>query len=297
MKRQEFLDRLREGVLLFDGAIGTQLQAMGLGVGESPEGWNLAHPDRIKKMHRNYIEVGAQVLTTNSFGGSRYKLEKMGLGEQVYQINFQAAALAKEAASGEAWVAGSIGPTGEFLQPLGDADPEEMREVFRVQARALLAGGADLIVVETMSALEEASLAVQAARGLGGFPVIGSMTFDAVKQGYRTMMGVDIPTAVKRLLDDGADVLGSNCGNGIEDFISIVKEMRKVTDKPILAEANAGVPELEGGRTVFRESPEMMASKLPLLLDAGANIVGGCCGTTPEHIRQFGEVIAKRKMA
>lgn len=235
------------------------------------------------------------MVTTNSFGGSRYKLEKTGFGDRVYQINFQAAAIAKEAVGKDSLVAGSVGPTGEFLHPLGPVKPEEMREVFRLQIKALLDGGADLIIVETMSDLEEASLAVQAARELGDFPVIGSMTYDPGKQGYRTMMGVDIPTAVKKLLDVGADVVGSNCGTGIEDFISIVEEMRRETDKAILAEANAGLPELVEGKTVYKESPHMMASNLPQLLDAGENIVGGCCGTTPEHIRLFRKVIQDRK--
>ncbi len=291
MKRQDFLNRLEEGVFLFDGGIGTQLQAKGLGVGEAPESWNVEHPEFVKEIHRQYVTTGAKAVTTNSFGGSKYKLEKVGLGDRVYQINFQAAVIARDATAGNALVAGSVGPTGEFLEPLGSVKPDEMKENFRLQVKALLDGGADLIIIETMMDLEEASLAVRAVRELGDFPVIGSMTYNPVKQGYRTMMGVDIPTAVQRLQDEGADVVGSNCGNGIEDFITIVKEIRRVTNRPILAEANAGLPELVEGKTVFKETPEMMASKLPLLLEAGANIVGGCCGTTPEHITQFLRVI------
>ena len=293
MEKNEFLDGLKEGILLFDGGIGTQLQAKGLSVGEAPEAWNLKHPEWVKEIHKAYVDSGARVLTTNSFGGSGHKLEKTGWGDRVHEINFQAAAVARDAAGEKAWVAGSVGPTGEFLQPLGTISPTEMKEGFRLQVQALIEGGADLIIVETMSDLEEASLAVQAARETGDFPVIGSMTFNPGKQGYRTMMGVDIPSAVKRLLDEGVDVVGSNCGNGVEDFIHIVKEMRRETDKPILAEANAGLPELVDGKTVYRESPEMMASRLPELIDAGANIVGGCCGTTPEHIRRFAEMVGK----
>ena len=294
MNRDEFITRVKEGILLFDGGIGTQLQAKGLKVGEAPEAWNLEHPDWVKAIHRSYVEAGAQVLTTNSFGGSRYKLEKTGLGEKMAEINRQAAAIAKEASGGDAWVAGSVGPTGEFLQPLGTFSPEEMKACFMLQVESLIQGGADLIIVETMSDLEEASLAVQATRELGDFPVIGSMTFNPAKLGYRTMMGVDIPSSVSRLLDEGADAVGSNCGNGIDDFIQIVAEMRACTDRPILAEANAGLPELVDGKTVYRETPDMMASKLDPLLDAGADIVGGCCGTTPDHIRRFLEVISKR---
>ena len=295
MNRNDFIEKLTRGVLLFDGGMGTQVQAMGLQVGESPETWNLTYPDRIRTIHKNYIAAGAEILTTNSFGGSRYKLEKAGLGDRVSQINLQAAAIARSAAGKDVLVAGSVGPTGEFLHPLGTVHPEEMEGQFKLQVKALLDGGADLIVVETMTALEEAQLAVKAARNLGEFPVIGSMTFDPTKVGYRTMMGVDVSAGMQGLIEAGADVVGSNCGNGIDHFIEIVTEIRTVTDKPILAEANAGLPELIDGKTVYRESPEIMAGKLPLLLEAGVNIVGGCCGTTPEYIRLFAEVIAGRE--
>ena len=294
MKKKDFLDRLEKGVLLFDGGIGTQLYERGLKVGDPPESWNLTHPDWVKEIHERYTEAGAEVLTTNSFGGSRFKLEKSGLGNRIYQINFQAAAVARNAAKSRAWVAGSLGPTGEFLEPLGSMKEEEAKESFRIQVKALLAGGADLIIVETMTALDEAVLAVQAVREVGDVPVIGSMTFDKTRIGYRTMMGVDIPSALKGLLDAGADVLGSNCGNGIDNFIPLVAEMRRMTEYPILAEANAGLPKLIDGKTVYEESPEKMASKIPDLLDAGADIIGGCCGTTPEHIRHFKKQIETR---
>ena len=293
MEKREFLDRLGSNILLFDGAIGTQVQARGLKVGESPEIWNLDYPERIEEIHRMYVDAGAMLVTTNTFGGSRIMLEKSGLGDKVTEINVQAAAIAKRAADGKALVAGSVGPTGEFLQPLGTVSPEEMKEDFYNQIKALIEGGADLIIVETMSAVEEACLAVQAAREMGEMPVIGSMTFNAGKQGYRTMMGVDIPTAVNRVFVAGADVVGSNCGNGMDDFIKIVQEMRQLTDRPILAEPNAGLPKLEGEKTVYKESPEEMASKVPMLLNAGANIIGGCCGTTPDHISLFKEAIKR----
>jgi 5-methyltetrahydrofolate--homocysteine methyltransferase len=295
MQRKLFLDRLAEGIHLFDGGMGTQVQALGLHAGDPPEAWNLLHPDRIRSIHADYVSAGAQILTTNSFGGSRYKLEKAGLGDRVNRINTQAAAIAKSAAGGTVLVAGSVGPTGEFLHPLGSVRPQEMEEQFKLQIKALLDGGADLIIVETMTALEEARLAVKAARSLGDFPVIGSMTFDSTKVGYRTMMGIDIPGGINGLIEAGADVVGSNCGNGMDDFIAIVKEIRSVTEKPVLAEANAGLPELVGGKTVYRETAETMAGKLSFLIDAGADLVGGCCGTTPETIRLFAEVIAERE--
>ena len=294
MDRSAFIDQLKEDVFLFDGGIGTQLQDKGLGVGDAPESWNLEHPEWVEEIHKNYVAVGAQAVTTNSFGGSGAKLEKAGLGDKVYAVNFQAAAIARKGASEDALVAGSVGPTGEFLEPLGTMKPEEMKSDFKVQIKALIDGGADLIIIETMTALDEILLAVEAARETGDVPVIGSMTFDPTKVGYRTMMGVDIPSAVKALVDAGVDVIGSNCGNGIDNFIDIVKEIRSETDLPVLAEANAGLPELVDGKTVFRETPEMMASKLTALIDAGANLVGGCCGTTPEHITAFKTVLDGR---
>lgn len=296
MNRQAFRDLLNKGILLFDGGMGTQVQEKGLGVGEAPETWNIEHPDWIGEIHAAYVDEGAQAVTTNSFGGSGLKLEKSGWGDRVYQVNMQAAAVAKAAVKGKALVAGSVGPTGEFLQPLGTIEPDEMKEGFRVQIKGLLDGGADLIIIETMTDLDEAKLAISAARELGDFPIIGSMTFNPVKQGYRTMMGVDIPAAAAGMIDAGADVVGSNCGNGIEDFIGLVQEMRTVTDLPILAEANAGMPELVDGKTVFQESPEMMASHLSSLIEAGAGLVGGCCGTTPNHIRHFSDVLGEKKV-
>ncbi len=290
MKRNVFLSRVKENILLFDGAMGTRLFARGLKAGEVPEKLNLVHPDWVEDVHREYLEAGAGIVTTNSFGGSRYKLEKSGLKE-VYQINFHAASLARKAVEKRALVAGSVGPTGEFLTPLGKAQPEEMREGFRLQIKALMDGGADLIIIETMTALEEISLAVEAGRALGDFPIIACMTFDRGRQGFRTMMGVDIPSAVRTLVEKGADGVGSNCGHGINDFIDIVREMRPLTDTPIIAEANAGIPYLAQGKTVYPETPDDMAQKLHHLLDAGADIVGGCCGTTPEHIRKFSGII------
>ncbi len=285
MKKENFYALLKKGILLFDGAMGTQLQAAGLEPGTLPESWNLSHPDAVRRIHGAYIDAGARVVTTNSFGGSRFKLDHYGLGEKVREINRQAALLAHEACSGRAFVAGSLGPTGEFLEPLGDVPPDRMKKAFAEQSEALLEGGADIIIVETMMALDEACLAVSAAAE-SDVPVIASMTFDAGR-GCRTLMGVDIPTAVSGLLEAGADAVGSNCGNGIEGFIEIIGRMREITEAPLLAEPNAGLPRLENGKTVYSETPEMMASWLPALREAGATLIGGCCGTTPEHIRLF----------
>jgi 5-methyltetrahydrofolate--homocysteine methyltransferase len=287
MPTHPLLQRLQEEIVLFDGAIGTQVQVRGLKVGEAPEVWNLERPDAIREVHNTYIEAGAGVVTTNTFGGSRLKLDKMGLADKTREINVRGAALARETAPEEVLVAGSVGPTGDFLEPLGTVSQNEMRSVFLEQVQALLEGGADLIIVETMTALEEAMLAVEAALEAGANPVIASMTFDYGKQGFRTMMGVSVNGAVQGLESAGAHILGSNCGAGIEDFIPLIREMRSYTNLPLLAEPNAGLPRLEDGRTVYDETPEIMAGRLPDLVEAGAGIVGGCCGTTPDHIRRF----------
>ncbi|MDZ7262492.1 MAG: homocysteine S-methyltransferase family protein [candidate division KSB1 bacterium] len=292
---QDFLSRLTKEILLFDGAMGTMLQARGLAPGEPSEKWNLDHPEVVKQIHCEYVEAGADILITNSFGGSPYKLQNCGLGNKIYEVNYTAAKLAARAASGKAYVAGSVGPTGKFLQPLGEVAPEEMYDGFVQQIQALRDGGADLICVETMTDSNEAVLAIKAAKEVTTLPVIASMTYEKGKKGYRTIMGHTIEDSVKALLDAGADVVGTNCGNGIEPMIEIVATMRKITQAPLLAEPNAGLPKLIEGRPVYSETPEIMAARLPELIRAGANIVGGCCGTTPEHIRKFREVLTTVK--
>lgn len=286
--KASILDAVKNGPVLMDGAVGTRLQAMGLPPGEPPERWNMERPASIQKMHRDYLEAGARVLTTNSFGGHPLRLARAGIRD-IYQVNFQAAALAR--VSTDIWVAGSVGPCGEMIRPLGEAGPGEVKEGFLLQVRALLDGGADIILIETMTALEEALLAVEAARSLTSAPVLASMTFMATPRGFRTVMGVDIDSAVESILKAGADGVGSNCGNGIEEFIPIVRQMRSLTDKPVLAEANAGLPERVNGKTVYRQTPETMARHIPGLLEAGADLIGGCCGTTPDHIRKMKEIM------
>ncbi|HHS12984.1 MAG TPA: hypothetical protein ENN03_04365 [bacterium] len=286
--KASILDAVKKGPVLMDGAIGTQVQAMGLPPGEPPERWNTERPDSIRKIHRDYLMAGARVLTTNSFGGHPIRLNRAGIQDS-YLVNFQAAALT--CISPDVWVAGSVGPCGEMIKPLGKVEPDEVFEGFKLQVRALLDGGADIILIETMTALEEALLAVEAARSLTSAPVLASMTFSATPRGFRTVMGVDIDSAVESILKAGADGVGSNCGNGIEDFIPIVRRMRGLTDKPILAEANAGMPEMVNGKTVYRQTPETMSRHIPALLEAGADLIGGCCGTTPAHIRKMKEIL------
>lgn len=286
------LEHLDKGeILLSDGAWGTMLQAKGLKGGECPEQWNITHRNEVKPIGEAYIKAGSDMILTNTFGGSRFKLAGYGLENKVREFNKEGAAISKEAAGSDHLVAASVGPTGKFLQPVGDVSESEMYEVFCEQISALAEGGADMILVETMADLGEASLAIKAARDVTDLPVLATMTFEKGKKGYRTMMGVTIEQAVERLLKAGADIIGTNCGNGIVEMTEIIAEMRKYTNAFLLAHPNAGKPKLVKGKTVFTQTPEGMASHVRELVAAGANIVGGCCGTGPEHIAAMAKVL------
>ncbi|MBD3288106.1 methionine synthase [candidate division KSB1 bacterium] len=272
-------------VLLSDGAWGTMLQSRGLQSGECPENWNLTHPDSVKEVASAYINAGSRVILTNTFGASPFKLDNYGLRDKTREINEKGVIISKEAAADSAYVAASVGPTGKFLQPLGEISEGEMYDAFCEQISGLADGGADAILIETMSDIGEAVIAVKAAKDVSSVPVMATMTFERGKQGYKTMMGIDIEQAVEALSEAGVSVLGTNCGNGIEQVTEIITEMKKYTSKPLIAHPNAGLPRLEGDRTIFDQKPEVMARYIPNLINSGAQIVGGCCGTTPEHIK------------
>lgn len=241
---------------------------------------------------RGYIEAGADTIETNSFGGNYFKLKSFGLENRVYEINKKAAEISRRAAGDQKYVLGSIGPTGKIMM-MGDVTEEELYDAFKEQAVALYEGGADALVIETMTAIDEAEIAVRAARENTSCEVICTMTFDYLSTGeYRTMMGVSPSEMVTTLKAAGVHVVGANCSNGIEGMIRITEEIRSVDKEiPILIHANAGLPVLQDNCTVFPESPEMMASFAPQLAKAGANIIGGCCGTTPAHIHKLAEVL------
>jgi len=289
------LDKIANNkILLSDGALGTLLQSKGMTPGECPELWNITHRAEVKSIAESYLQAGSEIITTNSFGGSIFKLSQYGLGDRVSELNKTAAEIYREAAGKNKHVAGSIGPTGKMIL-MGDVTEAELYDTFREQAIALEAGGADIIIIETMSAVDEAALAVRAARENTKCTVIITMTFSKEPNGeYHTMMGVSPEEMVISMKEAGAHIVGSNCGNGIEDMIGIVKAIRAIDNKiPVMIQANAGIPEFIDGKTVFRESPEMMASFIPELIKAGANIIGGCCGTTPEHIMAMGKELGR----
>ena len=276
-------------LLVADGAWGTRLQERGLEPGECPELWNVTRPQEVRAVAEAYLAAGSDLILTNTFGGSPLMLRRHGLEERTEELNAAGARLSLEASGGRVLVAASVGPTGELPAPLGTASEAELEEAFRRQVRALLQAGVRILCVETMIDLTEACCAVRAAkraaRELGAaVEVMATLTYGPTPSGYRTAMGVDIPQTVEALTRAGADVLGSNCGNGIEQMLPIAAAFRTLTALPLLVQANAGLPVLEGGRTVFRQGPEDMARHVPALVRAGASILGGCCGTGPAHI-------------
>ena len=272
-----------------DGAWGTQLQARGLDVGDCPDAWNLSHPDRVEEVARAYVEAGSQVIITNTFRATRFGLKRHGLADKVADINRAGVEISRKASAGRATVFASIGPSGVMLM-MGETSPEDLRDAFAEQARALAEAGADAMVVETMSDPAEARLAVAAARQTG-LPVVACMTFDSGKDRDRTMMGTTPEDAAEAFTEAGADVIGSNCGQGIEGFVAISKRLAAATDRPIWIKANAGLPEVVDGKTVWRQTPEKFASYVPALVEAGATFIGGCCGTTPEFIKAVKEKV------
>ena len=285
---KKITDRIKQGkILVSDGAWGTFLHAKGLKPGQCPELWNIEHADEVFDIAKSYINAGADMVETNSFGGSSFKLVHYGLSDRASELNQAAAAISRKAA-GDKFVLGSVGPTGKILM-MGEVTPEEVYESFKEQVIALENGGADAIIIETFSDLDEARLAVRAAKENTSLEVICTMTFEKTLNGdYRSMMGVSPTEMMAELLPEGVDIIGANCGNGIEGMIEIVKEIRSCNAEiPVLVHANAGMPVYHEGTTLFPETPEQTASFVRAIIDAGVNIIGGCCGTTPEHIRQI----------
>ncbi len=290
------LERLQQSsILVSDGAWGTLLQEKGLQPGECPEYWNILHPDRVQAVAQSYQEAGSDLIETNSFGANRFKLSHYGLENQSIEINLKAAQLTRSVVDTNQLVLGSLGPTGKLLI-MGEVQPDELYSAFREQAQALQEGGADALCIETMTDLEEATIAVKAAKENTNLSVMCTMTFDkTITNEFKTMMGISPEQMVDQLIDAGVDVVGTNCGNGMENMIPIVKAIRmKHALIPILVHANAGLPKLIDGKNIFDETPDITASYVPSLIDAGVNIIGGCCGTTPSHIKKIKQIIEQQ---
>lgn len=282
---------LREkSVLISDGAWGTMLHTKGLPSGECPELWNITNPEKVGEIPREYIEAGSEVILTNSFGGSPLKLRMFNLQDRAYELNKAAAEISRQAAGENIAVLASVGPTGQLLEPFGEISEQEMVDNFKIQIKALVDGGADAILIETMSDIGEATCAVRAAHEVTDLPVIVSMTFERGKE-FRTLMGQSIADVVNAMIKLEVDILGTNCGYGTEGIAEIIRQMGEMTDKPLIAHPNAGLPVMKDGETIFPESPEVMAQFVPDLIKAGARIIGGCCGTRTEHISAIAEKI------
>lgn len=279
------------GPVVTDGAWGTEMQARGLGVGESPDAWNLSHPDEVAAVAGAYAEAGSRIILTNTFGANRFRLEGDELAGKVVETNRAGVEQSRRAAGGRALVFASMGPTGKVLV-MGDVSPDEMRAAFEEQAQGLAA--ADAIVVETMSDLEEARLAIAAARGTG-LPVVACMVYDSGKDKDRTMMGTTPEEAAVVLTEAGADVIGANCGQGVAGFVDLCRRLHAATDRPIWIKANAGIPEIVDGEVVYQTSPDEFAGYAGRLIDAGASFIGGCCGTNPEFIKVLDSEIRRIK--
>jgi 5-methyltetrahydrofolate--homocysteine methyltransferase len=294
-----FLERLRsDRPILWDGGMGTQLQVRGLAPGDAPERFNLTHPEVVAAVHRDYFAAGAEGVETNTFGANRIGLDRYELGDSTTEINRRGAEIARSVCPAGSLVAGSVGPTGQIPEPYGSCPLSQMYDAFAEQALALKEGGVDLFIVETMVDLGEISQAVEACLRETGLPVAALMTFDPVRQGFRTVMGVSPAQAAEALLDLGACAVGTNCSNSIATMVEIARDFRRSgVTAPLVVMPNAGVPEVVGMKTVYRETPEKMAAHIRALVEAGAGVVGGCCGTTPEHVEKFREALDRLKRA
>ncbi|OGB66451.1 MAG: hypothetical protein A2Y94_12815 [Caldithrix sp. RBG_13_44_9] len=279
----------RKFPLITDGAWGTQLQNLGLSPGDCPDSWNLSFPEKVEQVARSYVEAGSQVILTNTFRSNRITLAEYGLAEKTIELNRRGVEISRKAVAEKAYVFASIGPSGKMLLT-GEVDEVSLQKAFSEQAEALAGGGADALLIETMSDLNEALIALKAAKTTG-LPVVVSMVFDSGKNKDFTMMGETPERVVKVLSMAGADAVGANCGQGIEGFLSICSRLKNSSNLPIWIKPNAGLPEYINGKTVYRTTPEQFVQHVPGLIKAGADFIGGCCGSSPDFIREMVKVL------
>jgi len=293
---QTILERINNGeILVADGAMGSLLFQSGLQPGECPESVNLAKPEILEDIARQYFDAGAEIIQTNTFGASPLKLAEYGLEKETEKINSIAVNCVRNVVGDHAYVSGSCGPSGRILKPYGETDPELMYDGFERQIKALISAGVDIVCVETMTDLQEAILAIQAVKNnFPNTPVLATMTFDFTPKGFFTVMGNTIKDAVKGLQSAGADIIGSNCGNGLENMIEIARQFKEISDLPVAIQSNAGIPEIKNGELNYPESADFFMEKTPEIIDSGISIIGGCCGTTPSHIKAIKKALDLR---
>jgi 5-methyltetrahydrofolate--homocysteine methyltransferase len=320
MARISLRKRISEGVFLLDGAMGTQLIARGIEPGCCYDYLNIEQPDTIFEIHRAYFSTGSDAVLTNTFGANKFALARHKLSDKVREINIAGAQIARKAAGEGKYVLGDVGPSGDFLEPLGNLKPGELKEAFIEQAKALLEGDVDGFIIETMTAIDEATIAIEAVKSVcNKLPVFASMAFDKVADGFRTMMGVNVESAVSKMVSLGVDAVGFNCGTAtLDEYVILAKKFAELLSGEsgvavsatakrtpniklgakrvlLLAEPNAGKPELVDGRAVYKVTPEDFAAAAEKIHSAGVNIIGGCCGTEPEHIEAVAKKVKRQK--
>lgn len=288
----DIFDLIKERIILLDGGMGTELIKFGLAQGVSSESWNEENPEIVKRVHKSYYDAGSDVVLTNSFGGSQIKLNSHGLGERCYELNLAAARLAVKSKPEGKFVAGSMGPTGKFLQPHGEFKEEEFIAAYSIQAKGLTEGGVDFLLIETQYDLVEALCALKGARESSGLPVFVTMTFNINPKGYFTIMGNSVAQCVEELEKNGVQGVGANCTLNSADMADLVKIMRETTSLPLVVQANAGQPSISSdGEVIYSQEIEDYVSYIPQMIQNGANLIGGCCGTNPDYIKRMAEVI------
>jgi 5-methyltetrahydrofolate--homocysteine methyltransferase len=287
-------DIIGERIVLLDGGFGTELIARGFPQGACPESWNLEKPEVVKEIHKSYFDAGSDAVLTNSFGGSKIKLESYGQGDRCYELNRAAAQIAKDTKPEGKFVAGSMGPIGKFLKPVGEYKEDAFEDAYAEQARGLSDGGVDFLLIETQYDLREALCALQGSRKVTDQPVFVTITFTKGPRGYFTIMGNSVSQCVEELEREGVPVIGTNCTLNSEEMVDVVKLLREATSLPIIAQANAGKPSVSGeGEVSYEQTIEDYLRFIPQMIQNGANLIGGCCGTNPEYIKRMAETIQK----
>jgi len=286
------LELVKERIVLLDGGMGTELIKKGLSKGEAPELWNEKYPEKVKEVHQAYFQAGADAIITNSFGGSPIKLKHFNLEKKAYELNKKAAEIAVEIKPKERYVGGSMGPTGQFLKPQGPYEENEFYEAYHLQAQALIEGGVDFILIETQYDLREAIIALKAVLEINKVPVFVTMTYNETKRGYFTIMGNSLEQCQKELIENGAQAIGANCTLDSRQMLELIKKMEKLKEIPIIIQANAGQPLSQpDGSITYSQDRDDYVKYIPEIIKEGARIIGGCCGTNPEYIKEMKKII------